>query len=466
MLENLQVFVNAVLDMGFVVQMLAIAAAGVIVMTPKQKEKSFSGILFLKCIFQMVCLLAVILFFEALLFSLFWLEALRVLRGLNFSLPVLFGYGLYAVCFCRFRRAQKWTLVVLLFSTVVVMMEWSAPYGMPWLFESTKINYAIIKIISDILIVLFAFFIRRFSVTRYHFTSIDAILNCSESALVALAGMAHEALSADWDMEVSMAIRIFVIMLFIMLYMINMLTYIFSYLIARNRQLLLEKELIQQKQSAELEMAELTADSLEELREIRHDIKNQYLYMKTLLEKEQYRDLNDYFEKFTGKISSQLFRYIDCGNKEISAVINLERIKAERMKIKMNINVVVPEQLPFETLDLCSMVTNLLDNALEECERINREKVVNVIINTQGNDYLYFCAVNPTDTAENTKIKKIPTKKKNKNRHGLGMSIIHRIAEKYDGYYNCHVENGEFIAEVLLNIRRDKNEQSTENSHL
>ncbi len=458
MVENFKVVFSVVFDAGFLVQMLAIAAAGVIVMTPQEFERKLQKQKILKSVCRIVFLTLFILALEAVFFALFWLEPMQPFRGLNFSLPVLVGFSLYAALFCKFRRPEKWTIVILMFSTVVVMMEWSAPYGMPWLLEETKVNSAVIKLISDVLIILFAVFIRHFSVTRYHFTTIDAILNCSESALVAAAGMAHEALSSDWDRNVSMEIRIFVTVLFVMLYVINILTYIFSYLISRNRQQLLEKELIQQKQSAELEMAQLTADSLTELREIRHDIKNQYLYMKTLLEKERYEDLNDYFEKFTGKISSQLFRYIDCGNKGISAVINMERIKAERMKIQMNVNVVVPETLPFETVDVCSMMTNILDNALEECERIGSAKSVNVIMNTQGNDYLYFCVVNPTEDTKSGKVSKLPTKKKNRSGHGLGMSIVNKIAEKYDGYYNCHIENGEFIAEVLLNIKGDKNE--------
>ncbi|MDC7287469.1 GHKL domain-containing protein [Blautia schinkii] len=473
MLKNLTEFSSVVLDSGFIVQMLFIALAGVIVLgRMKYKEYTLKRDI-LTVFLHTILLLSVMLILEAFFFGLFRVGFLLNLRGLNFSLPVLIAYIIYASLFCDFHFWEKCTLVISMFSTVIVMMEWSAPYGMLWLVGSTKINGMIIRLVSNILIVLFACFIHKFSITKYYFTKTEAILNCVESLLVALAAMFHEALSANWNLDVGFVLKLYILGIFLIVYVINVLTYVFSYLIARNRQMLLETQLIKQKQSAELEMAELTAESLEELREIRHDIKNQYFYMKSMLEEKRFEDLNDFFEKFTGKISSQLFTYVDCGNQEISAVINLERLKAERLHVQMNMNVVVPPSLPFESSDICSLVTNLLDNALEECQRTSKEKVINIVINTRDNDYLYLCIVNPTDKADKARaFKSLPTDKENKILHGLGMNIINKIAEKYDGYFNCHINDGKFICEVLLNMSKihkekgDSHERSVRSSDL
>ena len=47
---------------------------------------------------------------------------------------------------------------------------------------------------------------------------------------------------------------------------------------------------------------------------------------------------------------------------------------------------------------------------------------------------------------------KMPTSKEYSVGHGLGMGIIHRIAEKYNGHVHFHIENGNFISEVMLNM--------------
>lgn len=450
MLEQLSVFWTVVMEPLFVLQTFASALAGTIVLGEPCLRKTRTYRI-LRRLLHTLLLLVLILILEALFFAMSSLHThLQYLRGLSFSFPILIAYIVYAAFFSHFRSHEKITLVIFLFSTVIVMMEWSAPYGIAYLF-SGKGAEAALECTADVLIILFALLLRRFSVTKYYFTKVDAVLSCTEAGLVGFAAMVHEGMPDVLGVEINNSVRIYTFTIFMMLYVINLLTYLFSYQMSRNRQMLMESQLIEQKQSAELEMAQLTAESIQELREIRHDIKNQYFYMKSMLDRKQYEELNDFFEKFTGKISSQLFRYIDCGNQDISAAINLERLKAERDHIPMNVNAAVPERLQVESMDLCSLLTNLIDNGLEECHRTKGEKYVHIVIQTQGKNSLYICVINPTDRQPAADVRTWATSKRNKERHGFGVSIIQRIAEKYDGYFHGCIKDGTFIAEVILN---------------
>lgn len=457
MLEQMDILFTNVLDFLFGFQALVSAVAGVIVLKNTENGRTVCQ-RFLKAVLHGCIMFVLVLTLEACFFVLFFsFDFLKPVRGICFSLPVLIAYALYAEFLCEFQRHEKYTLVILLFSTVVVMMEWSAPYGIVYLFAGEFMN-TMVELAADLLIILFAAVIRHFSVTKYYFTKMDAVMNCVEASMVSAAAMVHECMPDVLGIEISSEVRIYIFALFMMLYAFNLLTYLFSYMMSKNRQILQRARLMEQKKTAEMQMALFTRESLQELREIRHDIKNQYFYMKSMLEAQRYQELNDFFEKFTGKISSQLFRYIDCGNQEISAVINLERLKAEREGIQMNVNVSVPEILPIESIDLCSLLTNILDNALEECSREKRQRsekeqsAVNVVINIQGKQNLYICVINPTDKPDMVRIKKFSTSKEEKEQHGLGLYIIERIVGKYDGHFRGHIEGGRFIAEVLLNM--------------
>ncbi len=452
MLGLLSEFMTHVFDYTFMIQMIAIAFSGVLVLGKLDFGMSRIKKTLQTLIVNTVILSLIMLFLEILFFGISQYEKLSIFRGLNYSVPVLLGYTFYACFFCNFQKREKITLVMILFSTAVVMMEWSAPYGIIW-FAEREAGRTVLKFSADILIIIFSCIIRRFSVTKYYFTRMDALINCTESSLVAICAVLHESISVEWGWDINPSMKLYIAITFVILYVINLLTYLFSYQISRNRQMLMQSKIIEQKQSAQLEMAELTAESLQEYRAMRHDMKNQCLLMKNMLEKKQYEELNDYFEKFTGKISCQLFQFIDCGNNDISAIINLERQKAEHENVRMNVNVIVPPKLPFEDVDICSLLMNILDNAIEECLRVKKERTVNVVINTQNDQYLYLCVINPTEKKDMDCVPdKMPTSKEYSVGHGLGMGIIHRIAEKYNGHVHFHIENGNFISEVMLNM--------------
>ena len=111
-------------------------------------------------------------------------------------------------------------------------------------------------------------------------------------------------------------------------------------------------------------------------------------------------------------------------------------------------------QLPFAETDLCSLFTNLIDNALEAIQRQNiANGVVEVGIN-QKNAALYICVLNPVDEHLGKEtLLSLKTTKKDKTKHGYGVRIVDSIVQKYNGQINRSVENGKYRVDIMLDLR-------------
>lgn len=210
---------------------------------------------------------------------------------------------------------------------------------------------------------------------------------------------------------------------------------------------------------AEKQMEKFTRNSVEllerktdDMREIRHELKNQYAALGIMLEQGRYDELKEFF----GEMSDKAIRsntYIDCGNKQINAAVNMEAEKAKMLGIEVKYNLLLPSVLPFKTSDLYSIICNLMDNAIEA---IDREKLSNgyigVTVAVQKSS-LYISVENSLPEGMNEKkTLSLKSAKGDKVQHGYGSKIVNRIAESYGGYASRRIENNMFIAEVLLSF--------------
>lgn len=234
---------------------------------------------------------------------------------------------------------------------------------------------------------------------------------------------------------------------------------------SRNMDLLAER----QRADSERELVRLTEQQLDDLRELRHDIKNQYSYMRILLAEKRYDELEEYFQRQDGELAA-LAAPLDCGNRCVSIILNMERRKAEAVGVSLNTKLVVPPVLPFPDEDLCSLLSNLIDNAIDECVRLGtyfpkfKEQGVSVSINpgNPSSDYLYIEVKNPTDRKKLARrTGGIVSTKVDAAFHGYGTRIITRIAEKYNGSALFEAADGIFTARVLLDMLGQKKEEET-----
>lgn len=140
------------------------------------------------------------------------------------------------------------------------------------------------------------------------------------------------------------------------------------------------------------------------------------------------------------------------GNVMVDAILNSKLSLIKSKSIAVNAKATVPEKLRISEVDLCVIIGNLLDNAMESCLRQSEgeERFIRIYIGILKKQ-LYICVTNSVG-GEVKKIGRTYLSTKNSNTHGFGLMRIDRLAEKYDGYVNRQNEEGAFATEVMLSL--------------
>lgn len=148
---------------------------------------------------------------------------------------------------------------------------------------------------------------------------------------------------------------------------------------------------------------------------------------------------------------------IKTGNVMVDAILNSKLSVIREKKIEVNAKAVVPKALSVSEIDLCSVLGNLLDNAIEGAQTSEKPWIRVFLGVMKGSLYL----------SVSNSMAEMPRKEgdcflsRKGNGHGFGLGRIDRIAEKYGGVVNRQFEEGVFATEILLPLS-DKSEQSAE----
>ncbi len=138
------------------------------------------------------------------------------------------------------------------------------------------------------------------------------------------------------------------------------------------------------------------------------------------------------------------------GNIMLDAILNSKLSLIRSKNIAVNAKATVPPSLSISDVDLCTMIGNLLDNALEACLRQsdNTERFIRVFIGILKGQ-LYLSVSNSTG-ATVKKHGNLYLSSKDSPSHGFGLMRVDRIAAKYNGYVNRQHEEGIFATEIML----------------
>ena len=185
-----------------------------------------------------------------------------------------------------------------------------------------------------------------------------------------------------------------------------------------------------------------------QMRSWRHDYRSHIQTMKVYAAGGDLDAISRYLDMLDTDLQT-VDTVIRTGNKMTDAILNSKISLAKDKNINVVADANVPVELTTPELDLCAILGNLFDNAIEASLALPEEQRTIRVYMDMKETQLYICFTNFTGTKKQKKVdgRFFTTKGAG---HGLGLLRIDDIVKRHDGYVNRNSEDGAFTTEILL----------------
>ncbi len=190
------------------------------------------------------------------------------------------------------------------------------------------------------------------------------------------------------------------------------------------------------------------------IRKVRHEMKNHMANIKGLTEAGQYGEIEDYVQRMDETMQELEYKYVT-GNAVTDVIINDKCRRAEKAGIRFDADFYYGGEIP--VFDMGIMLNNLLDNAIEACEKLEAGKGFIRLSLKKKTKFLLLDVENSFDgivplkksssfpaTTKQTMMPDIITE------HGIGLENVRDIAERYFGGVNIKTKGNVFHVTVML----------------
>lgn len=180
-----------------------------------------------------------------------------------------------------------------------------------------------------------------------------------------------------------------------------------------------------------------------------HDMKNHLLLLRKYEEEQRWEELHAYLQEISEDILEDTTQ-VWSGNTIVDLMLNIKKAYAESRGITVEIDTEVMTYFPIESREIISLFGNLLDNAIEACEKMKRE---NRWIHIRMRKHYELLSVEVENSIEEIPREKsggLVSDKRERGLHGYGISNIRQIVDKYDGTYSYQISNGIFSTSITF----------------
>ena len=185
-----------------------------------------------------------------------------------------------------------------------------------------------------------------------------------------------------------------------------------------------------------------------QIRGWRHDYRNHIQMMKVLATNGDMDGIKAYLDELDTDLNT-VDTVVKTGNKMADAILNSKISLARSKDIEVQVDAHIPVQLKMSELDLCCIIGNLFDNAMEASLELPKEKRrIRVYMDMKGTQ-LYISFTNFTAGKKLVKVGKFFRTTKGEG-HGFGLVRMDNIIERLDGYLSRNSEDGAFTTEILI----------------
>ena len=199
----------------------------------------------------------------------------------------------------------------------------------------------------------------------------------------------------------------------------------------------------------ELKLNEDMINITDRLRKLRHDMNNHIGLMKNLVQTKQYDELEEYINQVYEDVgvANEL---VITGNKTLAVLLNAKKSLAKAKNIDFT-SMIATQDINMKNKDICTLLGNILDNAIEAAEKSGAKKYIQLMIQKTEEGCVISCE-NSLGTKPIINKDKFVSRKENSFIHGIGTENIKDIVEKYKGEINIDYDDDMFNVRVVMPV--------------
>ena len=213
-----------------------------------------------------------------------------------------------------------------------------------------------------------------------------------------------------------------------------------------------EKKIDQQLDRYQRELIETHYQEVEnmyrQMRGWRHDYRNHIQAMKAYAANGDLEAIRAYLDMLDTDLNT-VDTVVKTGNSMADAILNSKISLAQSKDIPVSVDAHIPVKLKMSGLDLCCIIGNLFDNAIEASMALPPDKRLIRVYMEMKNTQLYISSTNFTAVKKQKKQGGLFKTSKGEG-HGFGLVRIDTIIERLDGYLSRNSEDGAFTTEILI----------------
>lgn len=401
--------------------------------------------------------LAYILFVAILFLELSFVNFIVPFEGIGIIISILIIY-IYSLINLKGTFMQKmfWSIFVMLLImgiTIVVLSIEGCIIGKGYL--NLVIQKDLYRFVGVVIIQIVLFYLTRFMIKR---TKKDSTYSLKWNEwfvlliipVISIFTMSFVSLIIiNIEDQLSPMQHIFSILSILGILMTNSLVYVLYVNMQKDHAKQLEYSILQQAFKSQEKSVEETKILYQSVRSIRHDLKQHFQVALTMLHSGKINEAVDYMEKYNDTVLDGISNKVFCDNDVVNYIINSKSKICSDGHIKIYIYIAneIPE---FSDLDLCVLLGNALDNAIEG---VSGEGSNEIYLELRNVDNFFMISVK--NTIINSVLEDNPnliSTKNEKEVHGLGILSMKEVVQKYNGSIEFYESDNKFCCDMLLDI--------------
>ena len=198
---------------------------------------------------------------------------------------------------------------------------------------------------------------------------------------------------------------------------------------------------------------EIIQESQKNEKNLWHDMKHHIIELKMILKEKKIQEAQEYLKEMEQFMTGS-HETAATGNQEVDGILEYMIKRANRTLKEVNVQINIPEGMFHGNFKLCTILGNLLDNAIRESQKTERS-YLNVKIFVKSGILFLFIENSYSGNVIKWK-EKFKTTQKNAAHHGIGLENVKKMIDMYGGEININNTEDIFKVEALLYINSVK----------